>query len=85
MCLNFSELLAGLCGSVVARQRDKDTKRSGYEVRVRPWVAIYFLFNRSTLITGQKFSECLMQKWQREFTKGTELQCLHPRVFSFYF
>lgn len=22
-----------------------------------------------------------MQKWQREFTKGTELQCLHPRVF----
>jgi len=32
---------------------------SGFELQVRPWVAIFFLFHSNTFITGQKFSKCL--------------------------
>ena len=54
--LNFFGILAGRCGSVVVRERDRIRK---VQVRVLPWVVIYFLFNRKTFNTGQKFSRCL--------------------------
>ena len=37
-----------------------DTKGPGSgEVWVRPWVSIFFLFNRKLSITGKKFFNCL--------------------------
>ena len=34
-------------------------ERCGFEVRVRPWVAILFILIETLSITGQKFSKCL--------------------------
>ena len=46
MCLRFSELLAGLCGSVVARQRDQDTKGAGSRSGLGPGLQfIFFLID----------------------------------------
>ena len=36
--INFFGILAGRCGSLVVRERDQ---------LLRPWVAIFFLFNRN--------------------------------------
>ena len=41
--LNFFGIFVRWCGNVVVRER-LGYERSGFEVQVRPWVAIFFLF-----------------------------------------
>ena len=60
-------------------------ERSGFEVQVRPWAAIYFLFNRSTPITGQKFSVSHAKVTASVYELKGQLQRPHTQVLSVYF
>ena len=51
----FFRILAGRCGSVVVRKRDKDTKGPGSTPELR----ISFFLIKTLSIKGQKFSKCL--------------------------
>ena len=57
--LNFFGILAGRCGSVVLRERDKDTKGLGSRFRFDPGLRFSFVLTEKLSITGQKFSRCL--------------------------
>ena len=57
MCvLKYFGILASRCGSVVVREREKDTKGQGL---IDPGLRFSFFLIETFTITGPKFSECL--------------------------
>ena len=56
---HFFGILAGRCGSVAVRERDKDRKDTGSRSRLDPMLPFCFFFIETLSITGQKFSICI--------------------------
>ena len=78
--LIFFGILVRRCGNVVVGER-LGYERSGFEVQVRPCVAIFFLFYWIEMIsiTGQKFCKCLKNGSDR-LRKG--LLRGQPKIFK---
>ena len=68
--LTFFGILAGRCGSVVVRERDKDTKGLGSMSGFDPGLRFSVFLIETLSIAGQEFCKCLTNGSDR-LRKGT--------------